>query len=70
MVGPAGTPGAVINRLHREFTTILTDPSTRGRLAADAAETLIVTPAEFRNFIRDDIKKWREVAKRANIRVQ
>ena len=70
MVVPAGAPGAVIDRLHREFTTILKDPDTRDRLAADAAETLIVTPAEFRKFIRDDVKKWSEVAKRANIRVQ
>jgi tripartite-type tricarboxylate transporter receptor subunit TctC len=67
---PAGVPGAVLAKLHREITAILQEPETHDRLATDAAETMIVTPAEFRKMIHDDVKKWTEVAKRAGIHVQ
>lgn len=70
MVAPAGVPAAAVDRLHREFTTILSEPETHDRLAADAAETLIVTPAEFGKFMHDDVQKWTEVAKQAGIHVQ
>lgn len=70
VVAPAGVPGAIREKLRREITAILEQPETRNRLAAEAAETLIVTPDEFRKMIRDDVKKWTEVAKRAGIHVQ
>ncbi len=41
-----------------------------GRLLADSAEPMNLTQAEFRKLIHEDKKKWAEVAKQANIRVQ
>jgi tripartite-type tricarboxylate transporter receptor subunit TctC len=70
VVAPAGTPVAIVDKLHREITAVLSEPETRTRLANDAAETLIVTPVEFGKFMRDDVKKWTEVAKQAGIHVQ
>jgi tripartite-type tricarboxylate transporter receptor subunit TctC len=69
IMAPAGVPGGVQEKLHREFTSILKDPDTRKRLAAEAAETLFATPGEFRKMIRDDRRKWTEVAKQARIQV-
>jgi len=70
LVAPAGVPRAIVDKLHGEVTAILTEPETHDRLANDAAETLIVTPAEFGKFIHDDVKKWTEVAKQAGIHVR
>ena len=70
IVAPAGVPQPILNKLHDEINAILSEPETHDRLANDAAETLIVSPAEFGKFIHDDVKKWTEVAKQAGIHVQ
>ncbi len=67
---PARTHRAALDKLRREFTGVLKEPETHKLLAADAAEIRIVTPAEFRTLIHDDVKKWTSVAKEAGIRVQ
>ena len=67
---PAGTPRAVLDKLRREITAVLRQPETQKLLAADAAEIRIITPAEFRKFIHDEVTKWTGVAKQAGIRVQ
>ena len=70
IVAPAGTSGAVQEKLRREFTAILQQPETRKMLAGEAAEPRIMAPADLRKMIRDDKKKWADVAKQAGIRVQ
>lgn len=70
IVVPHGVPAAVQNRLRNEINAILKDPETVKRLRNDAAEPRIVMPAEMRKLIRNDLKKWSDVAKTAGIRVQ
>lgn len=70
IVVPAGVPAPVQEKLRREINAILDDPETIKRLRNDAAEPRIMTPAEIRKMIADDLKKWREVAKTSGIRVQ
>lgn len=70
VVVPSGTPRAVLEKLHREIGAVLRDLDTARRLAAEAAETRVLAPAEFRELIGEDRKKWSEVAKQAGIRVQ
>jgi tripartite-type tricarboxylate transporter receptor subunit TctC len=67
---PAGTPRAVLDKLRREINTVLGQPETQKLLAGEAAEIRILTPAELRKFIHDEVKKWTGVAKEAGIRVQ
>lgn len=67
---PAGAPAAVTNKLHREITNVLQDSATQKRLLAEAAEPLTLTPAEMRKMIRNDKKKWADVAKQAGIEVK
>jgi tripartite-type tricarboxylate transporter receptor subunit TctC len=66
---PAGVPKEIRGRLTKVFAEILQDPGTRKRLAAEAAEPREMEPEAFRQYIRDEVKKWSEVAKRAGIRV-
>lgn len=69
-VVPAGVPAPTQDKLRGEIVAILKDPVTQKRLAAEAAETKITTPAEMRKMIHEEIKKWTVVAKQANIHVQ
>ena len=70
VAAPAGTPGAVLEKLRREITAVLQEPETTQRLQADSAEPMNLTPAEFRKMIHDDLKKWSDVARQAGIRVE
>ena len=69
-VVPRGTPRAVVDRLRRDFAAILKDPETLKHLAAEAAEPQILTPAEMRKMVHDDVMRWRGVAQTAGIRVK
>ena len=42
----------------------------KARLAADGAEPVVNTPAEFTALIKAEIEKWTAVAKAANIQAQ
>ena len=66
---PAGVPKDIRNRLTKIFSEILQDPGTKKRLEAEAAEPREMEPEAFRRFIRDEVKKWTEVAKNAGIHV-
>jgi tripartite-type tricarboxylate transporter receptor subunit TctC len=70
VVAPRGTPATILNKLHQEFTAVISDPATRERLAADAADVILMKPAEFRRMMREEVKKWSEVAKVAEIRLK
>jgi tripartite-type tricarboxylate transporter receptor subunit TctC len=69
MVVPAGVPQPIQTKLSELFTEILREPGTQKRLYAEAAEPRIMTPKELRTFIGVEVKKWTEVAKQAQIRV-
>ena len=70
IVAPAGTPRPEQDRLRREITVVIQDPETQKRLLADAAEPRTLAPAEMRKMIHDDVKKWRDVARVAGIKVK
>ena len=69
MVAPAGTPAAIIDRLHAETVAALQDPVIRERVIAAGTEPLTSTPQEFAAFIRSERQKWAEVVKAANVRI-
>ena len=65
----AGTPQAVIDRLHGEITRILKQPDVREKLQALGGEIVGSTPSEFSAYLKAEIAKWDKVAKAANIRL-
>ena len=66
---PAGVPRDIRDRLTKIFAEILKEPGTKKRLEAEAAEPREMEPEAFRRFIRDEVRKWAEVAKNAGIQV-
>jgi tripartite-type tricarboxylate transporter receptor subunit TctC len=70
LVAPAGTPPAVVDRLHKELSVILTSAETQKRLASEGAEALHMSPDEFGAFINAETVKWARVVKEANIKAE
>ena len=66
---PANTPKPLIERLNGELTKVLSDPDTRGKLAAMGSESVHGSSEEFREFIARDVPFWESIVKRSNARV-
>ena len=68
MVVRAGTPAAIVERLHAEIVKAIGQPDIVKHLAADAAQPMPQPPAEFGAFMRGEIERWQKVATAAGIR--
>jgi tripartite-type tricarboxylate transporter receptor subunit TctC len=70
LLAPAGTPSSIIERVHAEAMVALRSPEMKARLAADGAEPLGTTPAEFGAYIKRELEKWSRVRDAAHIERQ
>jgi tripartite-type tricarboxylate transporter receptor subunit TctC len=70
ILAPAGTPAAVINRLNTELDRIVREPETIKRFAAIGGEPIGGPPSTLASLIRDEIPRWRRVAKEAGIHIE
>lgn len=69
LMGPAGLPPAIVNRLNQEVIAILKMPEVAKQLSSLGAEIVGSTPAEFEKYLQDEINKWGKVARDNNIRL-
>ena len=69
LLAPAGTPQAIITRVHAETVTALAAPQMREQLLALGATPVGNSPQELQAFVRAEIERWTRVVKRANIRL-
>lgn len=67
LFAPAGTPQPIIDRLQQEAAAMYAEKETKDRLAAEGADAIASKPADFAAFVREEVKKWDEVGKAANI---
>ena len=67
LMGPAGLPQDKVQRLNRALTNILADPSFRAQADTNGLRIVGGSPEQARNFVRDDIARWKQVAATANI---
>jgi tripartite-type tricarboxylate transporter receptor subunit TctC len=67
---PAGTPGEIVARLHREVTAAMAVPEVRSQL--ESVGMTIQTskaPEQFQTLIRNDVAKWKKVVTEAKIQL-
>ncbi len=68
VLAPAGTPAAISDKLYAEFGSILRQPDSMQRLAAEGAEPVTLASAEFKRLLTAEVDKWKRVAREANIK--
>jgi len=69
LVGPAGLPQDIVQKLHREVIAISQDPEVEQKVAAVALETRISTnPADLTRFMEQDLPKWPPLVKAAGLK--
>ena len=68
IVGPAGLPAPVVQRLNAEVAAILAEPEMQATLAQWGIEASPGTPGEFGAHVRAEAAKWRERVDRFGVK--
>lgn len=68
VAAPAGTPRAVVDKLHAEITRKLKDPEIATRMANDGAEVIGASSADTLKMLREDYARWAKPVKDSGAR--
>ena len=69
LMAPAGTPGAITDRISAETRKIMQDPELRKRFLDAGMEPAGNTPAEFRDFLGKQNERYGSIVKQANVKL-
>jgi tripartite-type tricarboxylate transporter receptor subunit TctC len=69
VMGPAGLPPEIVNRLNSEIVRILKMPDVAEKLSSLGAEIVGSTPDAFNTYLKNEISKWGKVAHENNIKL-
>ena len=67
LYGPRGTPKAIVDKLNAAVRELVQMPDTRERFAALNLEPVGSSPEAFAQFLKQDLRKYAEIAKKAGI---
>jgi tripartite-type tricarboxylate transporter receptor subunit TctC len=65
---PAGTPNAIVVKLHSDVVKVLAQPETKERVASLGFDIVASRPEQFASQIKSEIAKWEKVIKAAGIK--
>jgi len=68
LVAPAGTPTAIIGKIHQDSVAVLSQPDVRKRLSDIGMDVIASSPSEFATIIQSETPQWAKVIKDAGIR--
>ena len=68
LLAPAGTPPAIIARLHAELVKVLADPAVRQSLVSASQDVVGSSPGEFAETIARDLKVWTDLAHKLGVK--
>jgi tripartite-type tricarboxylate transporter receptor subunit TctC len=63
VIAPAGTPPAIVNRMHDELKKALANPAVSEKLTAQGMDIVGGGPAELDKFVRGEMARWAQVVK-------
>ena len=68
VLGPAGIPAPILNRMNTELAKALKIPAVQERLSQMGVVITSTSPVEFDRFIRKEVDKWGKVVRDNNIK--
>jgi tripartite-type tricarboxylate transporter receptor subunit TctC len=68
IVAPAGTPAAIVAKVHGEILTIQDSPEVQKQLSSQGAEVMRMSSREFGDFMVKEMGKWERVVKAGGIK--
>ncbi|MGK6310942.1 Bug family tripartite tricarboxylate transporter substrate binding protein [Variovorax sp. DT-64] len=69
LLAPAKTPAAIVNRLNEAMAGALNDPAVARQIANQGFEVQSSTPAELKDYIGKELKRWERVIHDNGIKV-
>ena len=69
IVGPAGMPPDVVNKLNVAINEALTSAAIQKFMTSEGAEARAMTPQQFGDLIYSEIQRWLKVGHEANISI-
>ncbi len=70
IIAPAGTPRAIIEKVHAALSAAQDAPDTRKRLESEGADVVRMSSPEFGAFMVSEMDKWGKVVKESGIKAQ
>jgi tripartite-type tricarboxylate transporter receptor subunit TctC len=69
LMAPKGTPKDVVDRLNQAVSKIASQADVRQQWGKQGAVPMVMNPAVFDKYIQDDVAKWAQVIRAANIKM-
>jgi tripartite-type tricarboxylate transporter receptor subunit TctC len=70
VAAPAGTPAAIVEKLHKEITAVQSSEEVKRHFATEGAQIVQMSSAGFGAFIETEMTKWERVVKEGGIKAQ
>jgi tripartite-type tricarboxylate transporter receptor subunit TctC len=70
LAAPAGLPKPLVDKLYAATQAALQAPELQAQFEREGAATVVMTSAEFGEYIKTEIAKWERVVKEGNIHAQ
>src|SRR5262249_28857423 len=70
LVAPAGTPPAIVEKLHREIAAVQDNPEVQKQFANEGASVVKMSTAEFGQHMVKEMNKWERVVKEGGIKAE
>ncbi len=68
LMGPAGLPQSIVEKIHAETTKVMAQPDVRKKLESLGLQLVGNTPAQFLQIAKDELPMWGKVIKDAGIK--
>jgi tripartite-type tricarboxylate transporter receptor subunit TctC len=70
LMAPAGTPRAIVERLHAESVKVMSPPDVQAKLRAMGGEPASLTQPQIADFLRGEHARWGKVVREAGIKAE
>lgn len=67
---PKGTPGPIVEKLNQAMQELLKKPEVEKQLAALGTEVVFSTPAETEAYVKEELTRWGDIIKAANVKIE